>query len=364
MQLFGGPRVQRDFIRAQRRQRFSFDRTKWAERGLLGEVDGRDCRIGHFAAVARQRIGQVNHRRLNVEADVRDGSKPLHEFPLRRRIEHHSVGSDVPIAQRCAFDVQSIIGTVGGPRPAVLTRHKDRIDSSRLVEPLGEPIERHVRVLRRALRWAKTEGAQPSGGDDFAHRHPLRADGVPLSAQRTLGGNCIECGQSQQHGIAHSQTEPFGRGLVQHDLLRTRQPPRAAGAQLPKTLIAADQLHAVRTTRRLRIGIFQAYLQQNGGGGFPASLVGQCRPEEVARRQRLVDSPQAVERQSAEAFPHRVAHQQRSGQHRRAYRNAARHSEVRSPVVDERGEGQAERGHGYANDEIRMTNDEGSMNDG
>ncbi len=96
------------------------------------------------------------------------------------------------------------------------------------------------------------------------------------------------------------------------------------------------------------------------------NVIGQRRPKEMICYQCLVDAPEPVEGQMAEAAAHRVAHQQRTGEHGRTNRHPARHGEVRSASgrAARRRLGGREtwvrwdsRVVSFANDEIRMTNE-------
>ena len=82
-----------------------------------------------------------------------------------------------------------------------------------------------------------------------------------------------------------------------------------------------------------------------GSGAFRAEIVRQRLAKESARRHERVGASQASDRDVAQAAAHRVADEQRAGEHRDRRRHAERDGEVRAPVIPGAAKDQAGRGH-------------------
>ena len=149
-------------------------------------------------------------------------------------------------------------------------------------------------------------------------------------------------GRRSSTGIARLHAEFFGQRLVEVDFAGVGQLFRTAGTESPEILSATDHFHAVRPV--LSIRIFHARGQQNRRderiavlfiiAGF-LEFVGEFFAEEAAGRENFVDTAEPVESERTETAAHRIAHQQRAGQHRRSRRRPQRHGKVHPPVVKE-----------------------------
>jgi hypothetical protein len=70
----------------------------------------------------------------------------------------------------------------------------------------------------------------------------------------------------------------------------------------------------------------------------PAQIVGERLAEEAGRDDDAIGAPEPLQHEIAQAAAHRVADQQRAGEHRHRRRHAGDHGEVGAPVVAQAGD--------------------------
>ena len=236
-----------------------------------------------------------------------------------------------------------------------IARDEDRVDAARAPEPALEQLQRHVGVLRHLLAGAHVEPGGPAvlRLDHAADDHPGTLDGAALRAQQAIARDVVLARQVEQHGVARRDPERIGQRAVEHDLVLVGVRRRPTGL-VPEPAATAEDVDAGGPGVALRVGAGEGPFEQDGRHGGEAlgehrgggHFVGQLGPKEAVAQDHLVDRPQALEGQVAQAPPHRVAHQQRPAEHRRAGRHAQGHGEVRSPVIEQRAEDEAEGRHG------------------
>jgi len=191
--------------------------------------------------------------------------------------------------------------------------------------------------------------------DHFSNGQAAAAHRTLFSPQRRVGGDRAGLRQPEDHRVAGLCPQQIGHLAIEHDFSVPGQLHRPAGAELPESLVAADQVDLVGPAWRVAGRVLQAGSHEDRRhgprevltkAGLCGQLAGQVLAEEAVGRQREVDPAQAFEGQAPQALSHRVAHQQRPGEHRRARRHPQGHGEVHSPVVGERAQREAEESHG------------------
>jgi len=289
--------------------------------------------------------------------DIRPFKRFL-ERAFERRFDQHPLAGDVKITRFGRFHSKSQVNRrrleERFERRVCLrlridirrgTADQDRVDAVRLLQSVLKPTQRNVGVPRQSLIRPQCETPHSLGGNDLAHREAIAGNGLGLAPQRRRGRNRRNSRQPQNHRVARLNAELLGQRCVDHDLAPLRLPLRTAMPQLPEFFPRTHEVHSIHPSALFGTRVLQAGLQQDcrkGVGeevlelGPAGQFAGQVGAEEPIGDQRFVDASQALERQIPQAPAHRIAHDQRAGEHGGGGRHARAHGGMHPPVIDER----------------------------
>ncbi|HBO43859.1 MAG TPA: hypothetical protein DD670_08005 [Planctomycetaceae bacterium] len=294
------PRVEHDLARPERSDRVAVDVEPRSGRRVVVEIDCRNGRIGYFAMVPADRVGQVRQRRAHRCMGRRLANRVL-DGPFDWARKDHPVGAQRLAAFRRTNHAEAVVLETRANRLTERTRclgrrrrrrlggYQQRVDAIRPGKAQLERFEGHVGVARHVLRGSQPEGPQPTRCDDRPDDQ-THALGRVAPTQGRFGRNRLGARHANDQGVAHLHSKLVGQRAVQHDppsvghsaqFADRRLRPAARRcvrrvcrvgrddfdiAKLPKPGVATDQIDSVGTSRAVRIAwTNQIGLQENDG---------------------------------------------------------------------------------------------------